>query len=242
MKIRSPHILEALKSVAPYYPGAPIITEREVTYETPYKLPLHCYDDPQLYRNTSEDDSAKLHVSLLLRVIRQEMGGYIDELATVLPAKKITFTLVWTIFRPGTMIFTETYGAPEQYRVYSIAYGRDKGGAFLKITCEQIDFDGKRFRTTKKNLKLLEFLGVVDISSLSVYPLQFHLDPETTTRSLIERGHKWFNIQRAAPRTMTYTGICTCVDHSWGKTYDEARKLVVSLLSISKFAWKLPIP
>lgn len=230
LTIRSPQIIKALRSVAPYYPGAPVITDAKAVYEAPYFFLLHCLEDLEEYRSASEDEVSKLHVGLLIDLIRLEMGEELGQLAVILPSKKITFALAWSIFRPGSMVFTEIGGAPQQYRVYSTNYGKDEMGNSMNVTCEQIDFDGKEFRIRRSALRIPEFLDVVEISSLPVYPLRFHPDKESVILFLVERGHKWYNIQRAAPKTMTCLDVCSCVSRASGDEFDgpKMRKFSVS--------------
>lgn len=213
LEITSPHILKALRSVAPYYPDAPVITKKGVTYEHPYTLLVHCFRDLQDHRDQSVDDDVKLHISLLIRVIRLEMGAKLDTLEALLSVNKITYALAWIIFRPGKIVYTEINDAPEQYRVHSSEYvARDMGTVkFLRVFVEQIDFDGKEFRARKSFIIISAFNGVAPIVSLAVYPSEFHPEYNTTIQSIAERGHKWYGIQTAAPKTMTLNSICKCV-------------------------------
>lgn len=213
MEITSPHILEALRSVASYYPDAPVITKRSVTYEYPYTLLIHCFRDLQDYHEESMDDDIKLHVGLLIRVIRLEMGARLDDLEALLSVDKITYPFAWIIFRPGKIVYTEINDAPEQYRVHSSEYVvREMGTVkFLRVFVEQIDFDGKEFRARKSLIIIPAFNGLVPIVSLVVYPSEFHPEYNTTIQSIVERGHKWYGIQTAAPKTMTLDSICKCV-------------------------------
>lgn len=226
IEITSPHILQALKSVASYYPDAPVITKTNVTYHLPFELLVHCFEDLNDYREKHVDDTVKLHVGLLIRVIRLEVGPTLNALEDLLSAKKITYTLAWALFRPGAIVFTEVNDEPEQYRVHSTRYEKHKEGAvkFLRVFVEQIDFDGKYFKTRRSCILIPAFDGVALIASLLVYPSKFHPERDAIVRSIVERGHKWYEIQSAAPKTMTLTATCKCV----GKD-NKAPKVTVSL-------------
>lgn len=228
IEITSPHILKALEHVAPYYPDAPVITKTSVTYYSPFELLVHCFEDLNDYRDKSVDDVAKLHIGLLIRVIRLEVGATLNELEGLLSAKKITYKLAWAIFRPGTIVFTEVNDEPEQCRVHSTVYVEKDFGAvrFMRVYVEQIDFDGKYFKTRKSCIIIPGFNGVAPIASLLVYPSKFHPEHDTIVRSIVERGKKWYDIQSAAPKTMTLTATCKCV----GKD-NKAPKFSVSLES-----------
>lgn len=226
IEITSPHILQALKSVALYYPDAPVITKTSVTYHSPFELLVHYFEDLNDYRDKSVDDAVKLHVGLLIRVIRLEVGPTLDKLEGLLSANKITYALAWAIFRPGAMVFTEVNDEPEQYRVHSTQYETLQMGALkrMKVFVEQIDFDGKYFNIRRSCIIIPAFNGVALIASLLVYPSIFHPERDTIVRSIVERGHKWYEIQSAAPKTMTLAATCKCV----GKD-NKAPKVTVSL-------------
>lgn len=95
---------------------------------------------------------------------------------------------------------------------------------FLRVFAEQIGFDGKYFNTRRSCIIIPAFDGVALIASLLVYPSKFHPERDTIVRSIVERGHKWYEIQSAAPKTMTLTATCKCV----GKD-NKALKVTVSL-------------
>lgn len=105
IEIKSPHILQALQYVASYYPDAPVITKTNVTYHSPFLLLVHCFEDLNDYRDKNMDDAVKLHVGLLIRVIRLEVGPTLNALEGLLSAKKITHPCMGTISTRSDSIY-----------------------------------------------------------------------------------------------------------------------------------------
>ena len=70
-------------------------------------------------------------------------------------------------------------------------YGQDaKGVSCFWLTCKYVDWDGAKFGTVKINLSVSVYAGTRAISSLRVYPLEYHQEGEAVRIRLIERGTK----------------------------------------------------
>jgi hypothetical protein len=59
------------------------------------------------YREKTDDHTAKMHIRLLLGYLDREMRDKVLEIKKLLKAGQITFPLLWLIFKPGELVYTE---------------------------------------------------------------------------------------------------------------------------------------
>ena len=67
-------------------------------------------------------------------------------------------------------------------------------GKFYQIETEYFDYDGQQFGMAKAVHEIKKFHGAIKISSLKLYPLKYHDEPEKMTAMLIERGKKFVEL------------------------------------------------
>ena len=89
------------------------------------------------------------------------------------------------------------------------------------MECQFLDYNGEKFGMAEATFEIKEFKGVRKITSLPIYPLRFHREPEKLKTQLIERGKKFVSLK--GMQYKTHTGMAyfkvspadTC-----DKTYD----------------------
>lgn len=94
---------------------------------------------------------------------------------------------LWTIFKPGTTIFTTSHGENRALKLISADYVDGHTPAFqLQLT--YVDYDGKFFGLASALIPIYLFEGSVGITTLNAFPLNFHPKVDTIKRTLIARG------------------------------------------------------
>jgi hypothetical protein len=73
------------------------------------------------------------------------------------------------------------------------------------LTCKYVDWDGAKFGSNKINLSISVYTGTRAITSLRVYPIEFHPEGEAIRARLIERGAKAETL--AGPNYRAYQGV-----------------------------------
>ena len=110
----------------------------------------------------------------------------------LLAHNEITYDLLWALFKPNAPIFTICQDS-EQPKCLLFDFGEAqdrKDQKFFEIVCRSLHYDGKVFGEVQNFLKIPEFRGARRITSLEVYPLQYHEQPAAVKRSLVEQGRK----------------------------------------------------
>lgn len=110
----------------------------------------------------------------------------------------ITFDLLWALWKPDTLAYTTTYGSPDEPRVLRVEMAEKHKnmmkGVFYYISGKYFEYDGKQFGYGSIAEEVSEFRGARKITSLPVYPLQYHKNERELRKQLIERGKKFVSL------------------------------------------------
>ncbi|KAI0803778.1 hypothetical protein GGR55DRAFT_682191 [Xylaria sp. FL0064] len=176
--------------------------------------------EPNLDRNTSlveRDKEVLSHMSCLLEFldnIISKRQSYIEQ-----DCKRIAFSELWHLFKPGTEVIEAGDKYMQCYRVVRVTspkhrvaskyswYFRGKGkvGTTVSIHCVSIDFDGSLIGPVSHRFDITRYEGLREIKSLPVYPLRFEDDKYNLRRCLILRGKKFLRVLQVGH--MHYSGL-----------------------------------
>ncbi|EFQ33968.1 ATPase [Colletotrichum graminicola M1.001] len=157
------------------------------------------------------------HLKVLLKYVDKDYAHVKKSLYPMLENGLITFELLWALFKPNTLVYTTTYGSPDEPRVFKVEQAEKltsvtKGGfywidgklsvtSFLYVAARHqltlspyLEFDGKRFGYGTLYEKILEFRGARKITSLCAFPLDFHKDKGAVEAALIDRGKRFVQL------------------------------------------------
>jgi hypothetical protein len=126
---------------------------------------------------------------LLFTVLKVELKDIISARLDYIKNKVITFEHLWTIFVPGTTLYSTEWNRDCGSRFKSSSYfEHPKYGNCFGISAQKVDWDGDKFGyATAQNL-ILEFPGTMPISSLDTFPLEYHPEQEKVSSELFKRG------------------------------------------------------
>ncbi|KAG2060596.1 P-loop containing nucleoside triphosphate hydrolase protein [Suillus hirtellus] len=138
--------------------------------------------------------------------------------------ESITFDLLWTLFRHGTLVFSHHEFTEQDYilRATRFEIMRTNEGIFAAIHCHVITDDGKHFGIANQRLLIPSFEGERKIQSLSVFPLLYHSNGRNIRKIAAKRGRKFASLQ-----SQTYgeiSGMAACVDHHPMDDHKDLRK------------------
>jgi hypothetical protein len=160
----------------------------------------------KLSDETEEQRTTKEHAELLQGILTKEFKNMIDTSQDMKSKRVMTFEHLWTLFQPGAIVFARQDGQETAMSLVETRYGQDCNGVpCFWLTCKYVDWDGAKFGTNKMNLSISIYNGTRAITSLRVYPLDFHSESETVRNRLIERGAKTEAL--AGPNYRAYHGV-----------------------------------
>ena len=156
-------------------------------------------------------------LGLLLDFLRTEYGSELDQLASLLEHDEITFDLLWGILLPNKEYYTTdpNTGSPRAVVLkWATQQCSQATGPYFDLDCEYLESFGnnpdektrtasgrmrrqqqgghnKKFGRAKFTGTIYGFQGAVKITSLNIFPMEFHPRMEEARKELIERGKKW---------------------------------------------------
>ncbi|KAH0556906.1 hypothetical protein GP486_005306 [Trichoglossum hirsutum] len=108
----------------------------------------------------------------------------------------ITFEFLWSLFPPKAFLVLQNSRASIEpvmscavLKKYEVI--QKQNSLIWKITVHQLGFDGHKFGNVARSYSFQSFTGLMDITSLPVYPIQHHPDEVSLREELIERGRAY---------------------------------------------------
>lgn len=208
--VQSPVLKKLLSSVLKGYPGVTVGLQR-LEFSGKFEPLIHRWAELQnaiaaLGDNTEDEKITKVHASLLQEVLMREFKTLLDTSQDMKSKQVMTYDYLWTLFQPGSTVFTRSDGQECAYTLLETKYGADsKGVPCFWMTCRYVDWDGVKFGTQKINLSIPIYQGTRPINQLRAYPIEYHTDTDGLKARLIERGEKAESL--AGPQYKAYSGI-----------------------------------
>ncbi|KAF2109457.1 P-loop containing nucleoside triphosphate hydrolase protein [Lophiotrema nucula] len=253
IEIESAVLLDALRSVVKFQtPGEPrpdLLPSHPDNVVSDVNTGVFWYPFVDLYHNIEEllayktkDNGPKANHS---EERNKECNAHIDVLVDYLKAQSTigyhkaksaweesvpttAFSSLWLLFKPGTDVYVKEHAMINAYVVDSvsgIAQPGAKGPSSLLVKIWNLDFDGKTLGRVSKAITIPVFDDVREISTLPVYPVQFHKDQEGTEplrQALIKRGKIFVSVVKKAV-LQEYTGPSS---YYLTRTFSQARVIV----------------
>ncbi|TID26350.1 hypothetical protein E6O75_ATG00843 [Venturia nashicola] len=138
------------------------------------------------------------HCKCLVRYLDEDYADTKKTLYPLLDAGNITFELLWALFKPNSIAYTSTYGDHDNPRCFKVDRAT-KETSFIKgewyaIEGRYLEYDGKNFGLGEFEVSIENFKGSRKITSLTAYPLKYHMDEEGITKQLVERGKHFIQL------------------------------------------------
>jgi hypothetical protein len=102
LRVNSPHLLTIFKDVVKHHPA--VAADYDVPFEmdSPFEMLFHYWDElHSLAGQDSLSDDARMHLRLLLGFMKANMGPSKAVVESMLKAGSISYSTLWTIFKPG---------------------------------------------------------------------------------------------------------------------------------------------
>lgn len=190
LHINSPALKDILARVIDVYPGQSFHT-KDVTINFPARCLYHFR--PELNAALKEQEpgtEGAAHLPVLLGFIDDHFADTIRECDNLRENGLVSYTNLWTIFRPGTHVYQRRMDQPRAYRLasYSYVYGDNPA---LQLSVQYVDYDGENFGHRSMRISIPAFSGIVPVTELSAFPLNMHPDADVMTHRLVQRGRHW---------------------------------------------------
>lgn len=196
LEIRSALIRSAIRTVLADYPHVNLVG-CPIKFQKPYSELFHYRQELRAFAGAPERSAAESkHLKLLLDFMTDNLGVTEKTYNNLVPNGMISFSFLWTIFRPDDVVILQRDLFKQCYVVVSGEEKMKDGEVYFQILAWSWDYNGTKFGPTLKKLRIKEFSGVRQISQLEVYPIRLL---ETKARdsllsAYVARGYKWRSI------------------------------------------------
>ena len=201
LQINSPQLLQVLKEVVTYYPSNPLDFDTPFSIEAPFHMFYHHRQEFAQYTADTTDETTKAHLQLFLDYLNTQWGKMKTEAEKLNGAGLVTFSLLWTIFKPGELVYQAEHGHERVFRFQDASYEEHKeNGLYFKVICTYTSYDGEHVGKAKQTLEIFqkrEFAGTSasDIKSLSIFPFKYYEEQDELKKRLIKRGERFLEMR-----------------------------------------------
>ncbi|KAL2398967.1 hypothetical protein ABEF93_006715 [Exophiala dermatitidis] len=190
--VQSPWLKKSLGVILKDYPGVTTNLDRLV-FKAPFHPFVHRWTrlEDMLAENEFDEPIAREHLQLFRDVLCEGLQSAIAAKVDLVKNGVITFEYLWTIFEPGALIYSVVEGKECLFEHCSCGHTVDqkRGLQMLTLNAWATDWDGRKFgRNHGFGLRIYEFEGTMPITSLDVFPLEFHPDKDNILQRLLARG------------------------------------------------------
>ncbi|KAF2460303.1 P-loop containing nucleoside triphosphate hydrolase protein [Lineolata rhizophorae] len=190
--IQSPRLKSILQEVFEGYEGV-TAGLKELSFRAPFHSFFYRWDRLVKLSKNLEDEESRSHIRILQEIIGEQIEEEIMLKNDMLAHNVIVFDYLWTIFEPGTVVYSLVDGQERMYRVVSYRYEKNPGSppTAFSLSCKYVEWDGFSFGYGSAQVQISKFDGTKTITDLSVYPAAFYPQYEELAERLCARGRKF---------------------------------------------------
>ena len=137
-----------------------------------------------------------LHLEILIKFLKTHYASKSEKLNALIKHQEITFDLLPVFFRPDSVIYMISTNS-EKARCLRFDYGqvkRSNGKTCFQLSCHHLTYDGICFGEAPVTTEIQEFKGVMKITSLGIFPLEYHAEKQEVVEELTKRGQKFMSL------------------------------------------------
>lgn len=215
---------QLLKDVIGNYPSDPIDVD-DVQISSPYHSLFHYRKqlaEVGLKRFEESGDSQSLQqLELLLDWIRTnfELEIAAHERCLSSTSKAIPYDKLWTLFAPGTIVYTEINNHHRLFRVSHYWYDDDDDeNPCFNVRTKFVDYDGETFGYRRTDLCIGKYAGHREVSEHNIRPLGFVEDAAEIREAVLACGRRFAELA-TGQHFMQYKGIALKRDPNSSQRY-----------------------
>lgn len=215
--ILSPAFVNVLRQISDYDIDISLVDD-VLSLTEPLMLLFHHRKHLAKYLTENKDvapTQARAHTRLIMDYMLSEfevVNRTLDDLESAEPSGLITFSDIWLLYPPGTVVYTTANGEHEALIVDSVrgATKRPRGRSGrqiqdrLELTCWSINYDGEIFGREWSTHIISPFNGTKEIATLGMVPERFLPGADQVNEFLTARGKEFWALQGQNYRE--YTG------------------------------------
>jgi hypothetical protein len=201
----------------------------KITFKAPFRELYFAYRRiVQAATTLDETSDVSRHVAMLVTTIEEVFADTVKQVTDLFSRQSITFEYLWTLFPMHAKVYFKERGGESADEVTRTEYikswltprerakiGREHKPDMFKIECRSFMFDGTNFGVREDSIVIQKFKGVRRITSLDVYPLDYHSNPNMAHDCYL-RGRRILDMQDMV--YCSYNGPARKIAHGNGAT------------------------
>ncbi|KAG7293611.1 hypothetical protein NEMBOFW57_003665 [Staphylotrichum longicolle] len=185
---------QLLADVIGKYPGVPIDAD-EVEIVEPYHALFYYREklETEGLKRFAEDPESLEQLKLLLNWIKThfELDIAAHKRCTTQEHKAIAYDRLWTLFPPGTIVYSNILSQNRAFRVVSNYYDTTETSPSLNIATDFVDFNGEKLGTRRLELSVPKYQGTQTLSEIGILPIDLLDDASDVREELLARGRRF---------------------------------------------------
>ncbi|KAL8822187.1 MAG: hypothetical protein Q9191_007072 [Dirinaria sp. TL-2023a] len=205
IRIRSPLIKAALIEALKDYPGYSTAESLfGIMLNAPFESLVHNWEILDNLAESHSDAETRGHLQVLQDAIRPVVEKPLKKFEECKLHGNITYSSLWTIFRPGQFIYRKDYlGREVIEKIQSTYYDCSKGDDIFRVVSDAVCWDGARFGTGTSTGNFGDEGGAMSLSDLPAMPLEMHPDREGIKARVLKRARKFASLTKCEVKTFT---------------------------------------
>lgn len=162
---------------------------KRLVFNAPFQPFIHRWSEFTTALENEGDAATKDHLILLHKTLEAELKDVITAKQDFIANQVITFEHLYTIFVPGSSIYTREWGRDCASKLAQGNYfEHPKYGKCFGVNSQKVNWDGDKFGYENVQHLILAYAGTMKIEDLSAFPLEFHPDEKKVRNRLTARG------------------------------------------------------
>lgn len=227
---------QLLEAVIVDFPYDPVDAQQDVDFDLPaYCLFFYRKELEEEGNKRFKDDEVSLgHLKLLLDWIDRvhEETFRASQRFHSNSQRPVSYEHLWTIFRPGSLVYNRVQGHARAYKVRGFWY-EDDTEPCLAVRVKFVDYDGDKFGTRKDAFRIPKYSGVMRAEDLNIMPLDYHSGAAAIRAQLLERGRRFRDL--AGQHFVQYSGVAVKKSGPKWDRFNLTGRVVVDCKNYQRF-------
>ncbi|KAI9733878.1 MAG: hypothetical protein M1834_002533 [Cirrosporium novae-zelandiae] len=185
--VQSPLLKNFLQRMINDYPGV-TLGSNGVTFSKPFTPFFHNWDNLEKASDNHDDSKTREHIKLLFQTLKKELKATINTHEIFTSHGVITFDYLWTLFKPGDIVYQRRHNHDWMYRLLRYEYDTNDNTPSFDLQCAYIDWDGSKFGFAVIWVRIMSFNSTKPITELDVYPSCFIKSRDCVRERILNRG------------------------------------------------------
>ncbi len=161
-----------------------------LTFRPPFRPFYWRWEEFEATIKEEKDEKLAKQLKCLRNLVKPEMAGLFDVSRELQDNGIIEHRLLWTLFKPGELLYSKEHGRERFYVLQSVS----PYGLTLSLQVRSLEWNGRHLGFAASNLNIRHFTGSSRITDLHVFPVRFLDNLDEIKERVVARGKKFIEL------------------------------------------------